>query len=361
MLERDHYNKLEIFFLNEFEIIDTKLGRRNYPLGHSLIEFLDIDIDTLKDKLESLFRIPPELNISEMKIRKPFLENIIEGISKFHVFFEIYFNNVALLQNTSLDKDAVESRLLMVMQDIYESTKKCKEIYEKALSYCLDLNPPFDTMKDLDIPKRLCLFADKECLDFLDIMITKRRSWIADKKVEIEDNESIEDKIKKLRSHDITLFEITEALNLYHICYAIFMEMISKNLKVKKCSNCNKYFILYANYNNEYCNRLISGKNKTCKELGAILRYRKKTENDEIKKLYDKAYKTNYARVYKYESAIMSKSDFPKWIDAAIIKRNKMKSKFDMAVTNEDKKIIIEDFKIWLKSEDWKREVSNNG
>ena len=81
--------------------------------------------------------------------------------------------------------------------------------------------------------------------------------------------------------------------NFYDILYISLKNLlsISKNIKILRCKNCNKYFIPDTNHNTKYCDFLFS-KNKTCKEIGANNYYSKKLEEDILLKKYRKRYQS---------------------------------------------------------------------
>lgn len=118
--------------------------------------------------------------------------------------------------------------------------------------------------------------------------------------------------------------------------YLLFMKMVVNNISLKRCGHCGKYFVKHKNYNNEYCNRLIPGKNKTCKDVGAVKKYKK--NEDQITKIFNRAYKTYYARLTKYHK--ISPDSFADWLSRASQKRDEAKNGL----------ITEEEFKNWIDS-----------
>lgn len=65
---------------------------------------------------------------------------------------------------------------------------------------------------------------------------------------------------------------------------------ISKNIKILRCKNCNRYFIPNTNHNAKYCNFLFAGK-RTRKVIGSQQTYKENLEEKELLKQYRKKYK----------------------------------------------------------------------
>ena len=121
--------------------------------------------------------------------------------------------------------------------------------------------------------------------------------------------------------------------------------IIEKKITVKKCKNCNRYFITESRTDEIYCNNISpQNPNKTCKEYGAKKTYRDNIKSrplkdehyktsqffrmriqrnkgknniqevEKLEKLFNK-YKTNYEKKLKqYNNKKLSEEDFINWI-----------------------------------------------
>jgi len=120
---------------------------------------------------------------------------------------------------------------------------------------------------------------------------------------------------------------------------------ISKNIKILRCKNCNKYFIPDTNHNTKYCDFLFDGK-RTCKSIGSQKTHKENLEEDDLLKLYRKRYKdlasqashtrstskSNKMFEYykkegpimrdKYKNGLISKEEFKAWIDSTMIRKS---------------------------------------
>ncbi len=68
--------------------------------------------------------------------------------------------------------------------------------------------------------------------------------------------------------------------------------------------------------NIEYCDRIFDEEEKSCSEIGSKRSYQKKLKKDNNLKLYDRAYKRNYAR---RTNGKISPQDFLEWQQVSLI------------------------------------------
>lgn len=69
--------------------------------------------------------------------------------------------------------------------------------------------------------------------------------------------------------------------NLYSFLFIIAWKLSKLDYIILKCQNCGKYFIPDSKHETKYCNFMFCN-NKTCRELGAQLNYKKKLNNDPV-------------------------------------------------------------------------------
>ncbi len=119
------------------------------------------------------------------------------------------------------------------------------------------------------------------------------------------------------------------------------LKIIERSIPINKCDNCGKYFIPKNKSNEKYCDNIFKD-NKTCK----MISYNMKLEKDEVEKIYRKAYKTQNAKKQRNHHIWDIEDKFKNWVKKA--KKEKKLCK--------DKKITIEEFKLWIKNnENWHR------
>ena len=74
-----------------------------------------------------------------------------------------------------------------------------------------------------------------------------------------------------------------------------FIKMIEHDIFIKKCKNCERFFIPKRRADTEYCDRIFGETGRKCSEVGATLRYEKKVANNPILDAHKKAYQIGRA------------------------------------------------------------------
>lgn len=139
--------------------------------------------------------------------------------------------------------------------------------------------------------------------------------------------------------------ELTLNLNIqtiedvYTACIYSFFTLVSKNIHVRRCRYCNRYFSPYNRSDELYCSR-IREKNKSCRELY----HEKKLKSDELTQYYRKAYKKhNTKKQRNLKNKPSSEKNFKKWSTMA-------KKALEQAKNNE---ITFEEFKKILNTSEY--------
>lgn len=103
----------------------------------------------------------------------------------------------------------------------------------------------------------------------------------------------------------------------------------------KSCQCCGKLFIPSGRSDSLYCDRIMPGQEKPCKQIGANLIAKKKKEEIPAIKLYRQAYERMYKRV---DFGKMKPEDFDVW-------KIQAKPKKDQCLCGE---LSLEDFALWI-------------
>jgi len=122
--------------------------------------------------------------------------------------------------------------------------------------------------------------------------------------------------------------------DLRQLLYLEVVRMIQSDEIIRKCKNCGKYFVIN-NRNRSYCDR-IDETGEQCSAVGAKRSFQKKLEQDNALKIYNRAYKTHFARVKK---GTMNRNDFKSWHTTS-------KDKLEQVRKGE---LDIASFQEWLK------------
>ena len=111
-----------------------------------------------------------------------------------------------------------------------------------------------------------------------------------------------------------------------------------KNATIRQCQNCSKYFIPENLKSTKYCNYIFKD-NKTCKEIGKNIAYKKSLKKDVLLEKYRRRYMSLASNVSHYgkKSAIVKFENYKK--EGSIMKENYL-----------NKKITAKQFEKWIES-----------
>ncbi len=129
------------------------------------------------------------------------------------------------------------------------------------------------------------------------------------------------------------LYEIDSIEDLFRF---EFTKMIEHDIFIKKCKNCERFFIPRRRADAEYCDRIYGDGPRRCSEIGATLRYERKVAENPILEAYSKAYKRFHSRT---RAKKMTQGEFLRWSEEARERR-------DRCVAGE---IPFEEFSAWLE------------
>ena len=115
-----------------------------------------------------------------------------------------------------------------------------------------------------------------------------------------------------------------------------FMKMMEHDIFIKKCKNCERYFIPRRRVDAEYCERTFGETGRKCSEIGAMIRYEKKVAENPILEAHKKAYRRLHSRTRNKK---MTQTEFMRWADEAVKKR-------DACMARE---LAFEEFVEWLE------------
>ena len=130
------------------------------------------------------------------------------------------------------------------------------------------------------------------------------------------------------------------------LCRFEFVKMIEHDIFIKKCKNCERFFIPKCRADAEYCEHIYGSTNRKCSEVGATIRYEKKVAENPILDAHKKAYRrfNSRTRVKK-----MTQNEFMLWAEQAAKKRDEC-----LAGT-----LPFDEFKAWLEQGRIRRSRSN--
>lgn len=113
-------------------------------------------------------------------------------------------------------------------------------------------------------------------------------------------------------------------------------ECVMRDIPVRRCRNCGRYFPLTGRVTAEYCSRPNSER-KPCRNTGAALKREDSRKDNAVFKEYRREYKRRFAWI---RTGKISEEDFSAWSKKAQSKKKEC----------DDEKISLDEFKAWLKN-----------
>ena len=130
--------------------------------------------------------------------------------------------------------------------------------------------------------------------------------------------------------------EVLYPNDIYDLIDFHVRECVKREVKMRVCKNCLRYFAVTRKASTEYCDRVCDSKGRTCREIGAINTWTQSKRDDEVFKEYRREYKKRFARI---NAGKLTKSAFYAWSEEA----RRKKEDCDNGV------ITAEEFSRWLK------------
>lgn len=130
--------------------------------------------------------------------------------------------------------------------------------------------------------------------------------------------------------------EVLYPKDIYDLIDFHVRECVKREVRMRVCKNCLRYFAVMGKTSTEYCGRVCDSKGRTCREMGAINTWTQRKQGDEVFKEYRREYKKRFARI---NAGKLTKSVFYAWSEEA----RKKKEDCDNGT------ITPEDFSRWLK------------
>jgi hypothetical protein len=256
-----------------------------------------------------------------------------------------------LESNKTLSSSQYGAFIKNVYSEASDYLMEGKHVFDKAIHYCISLNGP-EWSTGLITSKRFYLmpkFLGSDMILLNSYNKIDSSIGIASENIDFDENflfggltgiEAVE-YVKALNDDDFQMGKLLQSGSICNIAYAELYEMILNNIPVKKCGNCNKYFVLTNRIDTQFCDRVVktldNGTQKTCKDVGAVRRYANKSDKDPAMLIYRKAYKTMHARMV---SRRITSDILNEWIKGA-------KEKFLLV---KEGKIALNEFEEWINA-----------
>ena len=145
--------------------------------------------------------------------------------------------------------------------------------------------------------------------------------------------------MKKLKTalleKDIDIVEMVTIETIDDLIGYELYHTIKLDLPIRKCKNCDEFFIVRGRIDTEYCYRILQNETKPCNIIGATRNYWDGKKGNLVHNEFQKAYKRNHSR---RRVGTMSESDFFTWSEEARAKCKEC----------EAGEMTLQKYKLWL-------------
>ena len=290
--------------------------KKDFPFPESLMSLLYIDIwelESITKKMDkALMSFYQSKNYNELKI-------VVAGLNELaprHICFE-------LLRLDWLERlDMVDSTAPRDFQDLLPHQKishLCSSIdtMQKQIKGLIARTLDMDGEKK-SVSEKMVAYYNAEGSDTLNTFQFQPQSMSF---------EVIDHKV---------FAEVLYPKDIYDLIDFYVRECVKREVRMRVCKNCLRYFAVTGKASTEYCGRTCDSKGRTCREMGAINTWTQRKQGDEVFKEYRREYKKRFARI---NAGKLTKSAFYAWSEEA----RKKKEDCDNGT------ITPEDFSRWLK------------
>lgn len=132
--------------------------------------------------------------------------------------------------------------------------------------------------------------------------------------------------------------EVLQTGELLDLVDFLMSRYLQLNVHYRTCKFCGKYFGVTGSCKGDYCDRLMDGSVKTCKEGGSLRLYEMRKMEEPAIREYKRSYKAHNARI-RYKT--MTREEFNAWSTEARKRRDK-------CIAGE---ISLQEFVAWLESD----------
>ena len=249
-----------------------QLYHREYPIGSAVTDFLTVDLRAWEDQAETLHSCLDGINVGTETDEN--FARVFDATKYWLAQGALLLPLAAALQRLRLDHAAgkplsldgcdqlmayyraLQPRLQAMAREFFEAEEQqdMRALYFRRQEQNGGLYPAL-TFRTVTLSK-----VDKGAGGFFPY-----DHWL---------NEPQKNKFEAI------ITEVLETENAEEFVNFILYRYLTENLRFRVCKYCGRYFGIIGSPKSEYCDRLIEGSTKTCKETGSYRLYTKKKMED---------------------------------------------------------------------------------
>jgi hypothetical protein len=348
-----------IYFENKTEYIFNQKKVEQFPIGKLLFAFLDVDwyalalqADAVQEKIndnedkpyflvaaiyqqhrEILQAFHPHLfrlvdTYMEEKIEKAYHSDYPNAQAFAVLLFRHYPNepmSTDFFQEFMYGGEPVSDEPLVAVADSF--IQEITQLYLDLQYFSADLQDMVkfaldgtDGGGELNARQRYYLMQIMEyaplvnCMEQYNNVSIERR--ILDETEELNYNHHVRitpELIQEIRGYKLDAYTFYRSSDIRALVFLELEYMCTNELKIRRCERCGRYFLPFSMVS-LFCDRLIEGTEKTCKDIGAIEKYNRKVMADEARNLFRRLNNAYHMRT-KRAPAVYTREAYEAWRD----------------------------------------------
>ena len=285
--------------------------KKDFPLMESLVSFFYLDVNELeaicKPMQKALREYDPHSSQEIMMTVRSGLNTLAEK----HIFFALLRCRWACLLDLAEKggNDLPVKEISHLPSEVAERQQRIEELFRNVLL--------FDP-KEKKIPERFAAYGEDAA--------RKRQRLFPFRKLTVG-------------FEQVSPTAFTEVLypeDIYDLVDFYLRECIRREIPMRRCKNCGRWFALTGHQGWEYCDRVFDEKGRTCRDVGAVNTWTAKRSEDEVFKVYRREYKKRFGWI---KAGKIPAEDFYQWSEQARRKKQAC----------DKGEITLEEFEAWLK------------
>ena len=331
------------------------------PVGEGLLNFLYADFETIAKTLQA-----------DHNDRRYYLKNRRNANTEVRTLYDFlcfsetlrYFEPlIGASIYTALFPPVMAARTRAHFQRYYHFLRETQKDLMELVEFVFDKEQYPEVLGKLTENQRYALFCRSKCIaphfeytcafDSLDfemdpeIAITLQRSGSTISKEKDGENTQLQEFEEKYRIHKETVdeyaqqpfyfFSRIQITNIPDMLVYEISQMLMHHVRLKKCKQCGKYFIVKGNYKGNCCSRIAEGETRTCQQMTAQQNQKNKVKDDVGEESYQRHYNRYTARV---KSRQIKEDAFRQWQYQAVVNRDEYRAG----------KITFQEFDDWMEA-----------
>ena len=304
-----------------YEYTDTvdreRIIKKDFPFPESLMSLLYMDIwelEPITKKMDkALMSFYQSKDYSELQI----VATGLNELASRHIYFKLlrldWLERLNKVGSTTSSGDILDLLPHKKISHLCSNIDTMQRQIKRLIAQALDMDGPKKS-----VPEKMVAYYNAEGRDTLDTFQFQPQPM---------NFEVIDHKI---------FAEVLYPKDIYDLIDFHVRECVKREMKMRVCKNCLRYFAVTGKASTEYCDRVCDSKGRTCREVGAINTWTQRKQGDEVFKKYRREYKKRFARI---NAGKLTRSAFYAWSEEA----RRKKEDCDSGV------ITPEEFSRWLK------------